>query len=100
MPTTDVDLPYLFPRDIFTEDQAYNRNLKRVAKLLKWKRNIYNKLARNTNSQLYIRYGAKRPVVSKMLGHEKEETANAYYEVNVAEVIEGVKDVNFDRFDI
>ena len=93
--------PYLFDRNAFTIDQAYNRNLKRIAKdHLKWNRNIFNKLARNTNSQLYIRFGAKRPILSKMLGHEKEETSNAYYEVNVADVIEGTKDVNLDKFDI
>jgi integrase len=92
--------PYLFRRDVFTEDQPYNRNLKRIAKLLEWDKNIYNKLARNTNSQLYIRYGAKRPILSKMLGHEREETTSAYYDVNVADVIEGTKDVNFDKFDI
>jgi integrase len=93
--------PHLFRRDIFTADQPYNKNLKRVAKdHLKWDRNLYNKIARNTNSQLYIRFGAKRPILSKMLGHEKEETSNAYYEVNIAEVIEGTKDVNFDKFDI
>jgi site-specific recombinase XerD len=92
--------PYFFRRDIFTEDQPYNRNLKRIAKLLTWKKNVYNKMGRNTNSQLYIRFGAKRPVVSRMLGHEKEETTSAYYEVNVADVIEGVKDIDFDKFDI
>jgi site-specific recombinase XerD len=92
---------YLFARDIFTEDQPYNRNLKRIAiDHLKWNRNVYNKLARSTNAQLYIRYGAKRPILSKMLGHEKEETASAYYEVNVVDVIEGTKEVNFDKFDI
>lgn len=99
--STDPEDPYLFRRDVFTIDQAYNRNLKRIAKdHLQWNRNLYNKLARNTNSQLYIRFGAKRPILSKMLGHEKEETSNAYYEVNVADVIEGTKDVNFDKFDI
>jgi hypothetical protein len=92
--------PYLFRRDVFTANQPYNRNLKRIAELLEWDKNLYNKLARNTNSQLYIRYAAKRPILSKMLGHEKEETANAYYDVNVADVIEGTKDVNFDKFDL
>jgi len=92
--------PYLFQRDIFTEDQAYNRSLKRIAGLLSWTRNVYNKLARKTNSQLYIRFGSKRPIVSKMLGHEAEETTKAYYDVNIIEVIEGTKDVNLDKFDI
>ena len=35
-----------------------------------------------------------------MLGHEKEETTSAYYDVNIIEVIEGTKDVNFDQFDL
>ena len=47
--------PYLFRRDLFTIDQAYNRSLKRIAKQLNWTRNVFNKMARQTNSQLYIR---------------------------------------------
>jgi site-specific recombinase XerD len=92
--------PYLFRRDIFKEDQAYNRSLKRIATLLKWNRNVYNKLARKTNSQLYIRFGSKRPILSKMLGHEEEATTSAYFDVNIIEIIEGTKDVNLDQFDI
>jgi site-specific recombinase XerD len=92
--------PHLFRRDIFIEDQPYNRSLKRIAEMLKWTRNVYNKLARKTNSQLYIRFGSNVPIVSKMLGHEKQETTNAYFEVNIIEVIEGTKAVDLDRFDI
>lgn len=96
----DVNDPYLFRRDLFTIDQAYNRSLKRIAKQLNWTRNVFNKMARQTNSQMYIRFGATRPILAKMLGQEKEESASHYFEVNVQEVIEGTKDINFDRFDI
>ena len=92
--------PHLFARDTFIVDQVYNRRLKVIAELLKWERNMYNKIARNTNTQLYIRFGALRPIVSKMLGHEKEETTNAYYEVGLRDVIEGTKNVDFEKLGI
>jgi len=92
--------PYLFARDTFIVGQVYNRRLKVIAELLKWERNMYNKLARNTNTQLYIRFGAHRPIVSKMLGHEKEETTNAYYEVGLRDVIEGTRNVDFEKLGI
>lgn len=96
------DNPYLLRRDAFIEDQVFNRNLKVIAgpKMLNWKRNIKNKLGRNTNSQLYIRFGAERPIVSRMMGHEKEETTSAYYDVNIRDVIEGIKNVDFERLGI
>jgi hypothetical protein len=97
----DKKEPYFFRRDIFTEDHPYNRSLKRIAKNhLNWERNVYNKLARKTNAQLWVRYGVKRPIVAKMLGQEREESASHYYEVNIKDVIEGTKGVNFDQFDI
>ena len=86
---------YLLSRDFFMEDQVYNRRLKEIAKQLGWTRNVYNKLARNTNSQLYIRFGANRPIVSKIMGHEREETTNSYYEVNIRDVIEGTRSLDF-----
>jgi len=94
---SDTKSPYLLRRDAFIEDQPFNRNLKVIAgeKMLGWKRNVYNKLGRTTNSQLWIRFGAKRSIVSKMMGHEKEETTSAYFEVNVRDVIEGTKDIDF-----
>ena len=92
--------PHLFARNTFIVDQVYNRRLKVIAQLLKWDRNMYNKIARNTNTQLYIRYGALRPIVSKMLGHEKEETTNAYFEVGLRDVIEGTRNVDFEKLGI
>jgi hypothetical protein len=35
-----------------------------------------------------------------MLGHEKEETTNAYYEVGLRDVIEGTKNVDFEKLGI
>lgn len=96
----DPDSIYLLRRDAFITDQKFNKRLKTIAALLEWKRNVYNKLGRVTNAQLYIRYGAKLHIVSKILGHEKEESTKYYYEVNVAEVIEGTKDINFEALGI
>jgi site-specific recombinase XerD len=89
--------PYLIDRKYLTDDHPFNRNLKAIAKLLGWTKNMYNKLGRNTNSQLYIRFGANRPIVSKILGHGKEETTSAYFEVNIRDIIEGVKDIDFGK---
>ncbi len=94
--------PYLLRREAFIEDHAYNRLLKEIArsKILDWKRKVFNKLARNTNAQLYIRYGINRPVVSRMLGHDKEETTSTYYDVNILEIIEGTKHLDFIKLGI
>jgi site-specific recombinase XerD len=89
----------LLRKDAFIEVQAFNRNLKNIVgpNMLNWKRNIYNKLARNTFAQLYIRQGVPRAMLSRMMGHEKEETTSLYYDVNIKEVIEGVKDIDFAK---
>ncbi|MDP4218574.1 MAG: site-specific integrase [Bacteroidota bacterium] len=92
--------PHAFARNAFITDQVYNRRLKLIAELLGWQRNMKNKLGRNTNIQLYIRYGANRPIISKMAGHEREETTNAYFEVGLRDVIEGTKGVDFEKLGI
>ncbi|MVT12362.1 phage integrase SAM-like domain-containing protein [Chitinophaga tropicalis] len=92
--------PYLLDRDAFMEDHVYNRQLKEIASLLQWRRNVRNKLARQTNSQLYIRYGANIPVLSRMLGHQKQETTSEYFEVSLADVIEGTRSINFEQLGI
>lgn len=100
----DPRSPYLLRRDAFIEDQSFNRNLKVIAgpKMLNWprERTIYNKLGRKTNAQLYIRFGAGRPQLSRMLGHERESTTKSYFHINLAEIIEGVKSVDFVRLGI
>ncbi len=90
----------LFASKFFTEEPVYNRNLKQIAKMASIKKNVTNKVARHTNAQLWIRYGAERPIISKMLGHMKEETTKNYFDVNIPEVIEGTNKVDFDKLGI
>jgi site-specific recombinase XerD len=82
------------------EEPAYNRNLKEIAKMAQITKNVSNKVARHTNAQLWIRYGAKGAVLSKMMGHTKEETTKNYYDINIPEIMEGTKDVDFRRLGI
>ena len=87
----------LFDESFFIQDQVYNRQLKELAKRAKIHKNITNKVARHTNVQLWIRYGAERPIVSKMVGHTKEATTKEYYDVFALDVFEGTKNVNFEE---
>jgi integrase len=86
---------FLFDETIFIEDQVYNRQLKMIAEKAGIKKNVSNKVARHTNVQLWIRYGAERPVISKMVGHTKEETTKEYYNVDFKDIIEGTRKVDF-----
>lgn len=95
---SDENNEFFLRSDIFIEIQAYNRNLKKLAKKAGIKKDISNKVARHTNAQLWVRQGIKRPTLSKLLGHEKEETSQHYYNINLPEVIEGTKDVDFSKF--
>jgi site-specific recombinase XerD len=90
----------LFRKEIFIEVQAYNRNLKLLAKRAQIIRPVSNKTGRHTNAQMWIRFGADRPVLSKMMGHQKEATTENYYKVNLREVIDGTKTANFEQFGI
>lgn len=90
----------LFRKDVFIEIQAYNRNLKLLAQRAKVQRPISNKTGRHTNAQMWIRFGAERPVLSKMMGHEKEQTTENYYKVSLREIIDGTEKVDFARFGI
>lgn len=96
----DPESKYLFPESIFVDPQAYNRNLKVIAKKAGVHREISNKIGRHTNAQMWIRFGAERPVLSKMMGHGVESTTSNYYKVNILEVIEGTKDANFEKLGI
>ena len=92
--------PLLFKKSAFIEIQAYNRNLKLLAKKAGIARKLSNKTGRHTNAQMWIRFGADRPVLSKMLGHEKEQTTENYYRVGLREVIEGTKNIDFRILEI
>lgn len=90
----------VFTPNVFIEEQAYNRNLKVIAQLAGIEKSISNKVARHTNAQLWVRYGAERPILSKMMGHTKEETTKSYFSVNLPEIVEGTKRVDFGRLGI
>ncbi len=79
----------------FIEVQAYNRNLKKIAAKAGIKKALSNKIARHTNAQLWIRFGAERPIISKMMGHAKEETTRHYYSVNIPEIVHGTRNIDF-----
>jgi site-specific recombinase XerD len=90
----------VFNPEIFIEEPVYNRNLKEIANLAGIKKGISNKVARHTNAQLWVRYGAERPILSKMMGHTKEETTKSYFSVNLPEIVEGTKRVDFKKLGI
>lgn len=90
----------LFRKSVFIEVQAYNRNLIVLGKRATITRRISNKTARHTNAQMWIRFGAERPIISKMLGHEREQTTQNYYTVSLREVIDGTKGIDFAKFSI
>lgn len=85
----------VFDKQNLVEEPVYNRNLKEIAKMAGIHKNITNKVARHTNAQLWIRYGAEGAVLSKMMGHTKQETTRNYYDVNLPEIVEGTKRVDF-----
>lgn len=91
---------FLFRKEIFIEVQAYNRNLKLLQKRAGIIRPLSNKTGRHTNAQMWIRFGADRPVLSKMMEHQKEATTENYYKVNLREVIDGTRSVNFEQYAI
>lgn len=82
------------------EEPVYNRHLKDIAKLAGITKKISNKVARHTNAQLWVRYGAEGAVLSKMMGHTKEETTKNYYDINIPEIVEGTKRADFKNLGI
>lgn len=90
----------VFDKQYFVEEPVYNRNLKEIAKMAGLHKNITNKVARHTNAQLWIRYGAEGAVLSKMMGHTRQETTRNYYDINLPEIVEGTKRVDFQTLGI
>lgn len=82
------------------EEPVYNRHLKEIAQMAEIKKTVSNKVARHTNAQLWVRYGAETAVLSKMMGHTKEETTKNYYEINIPEIVEGPKRADFRKLGI
>ena len=97
---SDTKDPFIFKSDTFIEEPVYNRHLKEIANMAGITKRIFNKVGRHTNAQLWVRYGAERPIISKMLGHQKEETTRLYFNVNLPEIVEGTRKVDFARLGI
>ncbi|NJN25188.1 MAG: site-specific integrase [Cyclobacteriaceae bacterium] len=76
---------YLFPNTI--SDQKFNVKLKGLAKAVGIKKNLTNKVARHSFTDLMIASGEKEQMVSKMLGHTKTETTREYYNMNIEHLI-------------
>lgn len=82
-----------FPK--YISEQKYNQKLKQIAVMLKWSFNISNKVARHSFTDLMIgSKGIPRAIVSKMLGHTKEETTSQYYDVNPDHIFKQYKSAN------
>jgi len=90
----------VFSPSALIEEPVYNRHLKDIAKLAGIDKGVSNKVARHTNAQLWIRYGADRPVLSKMMGHAQEATTKNYYDVNIPEIVEGTRKADFKKLGI
>ena len=88
---TAMDNHFLFPT---ITEPAFNRALKEIAALAGIEKNITNKVARHTFTDLMISKGFPRQFVSKMLGHKKEQTTQIYYEMNAYHMAGGL-----DSFD-
>lgn len=82
----------LFPGTI--SDQKFNLKLKQIAQYCNIDKNITNKTARHSFTDLLISKGVPRQYVSKILGHVKEATTEHYYRLNVAHVMENVPKIN------
>ncbi|MBP7554908.1 MAG: tyrosine-type recombinase/integrase [Chitinophagaceae bacterium] len=75
-------------------------HLKEIAKQAKINKSISNKVARHTNAQLWVRYGAEGAIISKMMGHTKQESTKNYYDVKIPEIVEGTKRADFRKLGI
>lgn len=76
---------YLFPNTI--SDQKFNKKLKDLADIAKIEKNLTNKVARHSFTDIMISSGMERQFVSKMLGHTKEETTQEYYDLNIDHIV-------------
>lgn len=90
----------LFDSKYFIESQAYNRNLKIIAARANINKEISNRTARHTNAQLWIHYGTKKEVVSKILGHTLSQTTEEYFRVDINDVEQGIKHIDFGKLGI
>ena len=90
----------VFDPKFLIEEPVYNRHLKEIADMAGISKSVSNKVARHSNAQLWIRYGAEGAILSKMMGHTQEATTKNYYDVNLPEIVEGTKRADFAKLGI
>jgi len=88
-----LDPVWVFPNII--SEQKYNAKLKELAKAVGINKNLMNKTARHSFTQLWMGAGANRSLVAKMLGHTKEATTKEYYELTIGDVTSQIESLNF-----
>lgn len=76
---------YLFPNTI--SDQKFNVKLKAIAAAAGITKNLTNKVARHSFTDIMIAEGIEEQFVSKMLGHTKTETTREYYKMNIDHLV-------------
>lgn len=81
----------LFPELI--SDQKYNEKLKLLATAAGLQKKLTNKVGRHTFTDLMISQGNPRSKVAKMLGHSKEETTSAYFNMNPDHIYQDLKPI-------
>jgi integrase len=76
-------------------EPAFNRHLKKIALKAGIRKNISNKVGRHTFTEVLIASNTlQRSFISKMLGHEKESTTQAYYELNESHFLSQINNFN------
>ena len=87
------------PAVLYHRDPDLQLQSQKVAAKAGFTKALSNKVARHTNAQLWVRFGAECPVLSKMMSHAKVETTKYYY-VNIPEIVEGARKIDLDKLGI
>lgn len=89
---------YVFPNLI--SEPKYNEKLKELASVAKIEKKLMNKTARHSFIQFWESQGLATQHVGKMVGHTKEATTKAYYELSSRDINEKVKSFDFTSLDL
>ena len=68
----DPNSELVFSPNAFIEEPVYNRNLKELVRMAGINKIVYNKVGRHTNTQLYVRFGAKTSIVCRGIQRKKQ----------------------------
>jgi hypothetical protein len=76
--------------DLHIEVKKSKRTYLTIEEIKEWKNCTFS-----DDKELWVRLGAQRTIISKMLGHSKEQTTNIYFRVNLPEVVQGTDHIDF-----